>query len=135
MKTIEELKHAVKRLPEDTEWWPHDLFTPEDHAALLAALDELSAFRAAREGWPAYLGPWPETGSVWRHKKRGTTYAVTGCGRQEPGWLPSVFYRDVEINATGADGSISRPIAEFMDGRFEFVPEVPASQAGEGEAK
>jgi hypothetical protein len=69
-----------------------------------------------------------EIGTVWRHKKRGTTYTIIGHGELQINKEPVdgaelVIYR-------GEDGRIwVRPEHEFCDGRFErMAPAPPAPE-------
>jgi hypothetical protein len=70
-----------------------------------------------------------EAGSRWRHVRRGTCYTVSGIARfQCSGDLDDadvVIYREV-------GGRLwARPVAEFLDGRFEKVGEEAGEEAGE----
>lgn len=61
-----------------------------------------------------------EVGEKYRHKKRGSTYAVVGIGELQCG---ECSYDGEEIVIyRGDDGRYwVRPRTEFEDGRFEFV--------------
>jgi hypothetical protein len=68
---------------------------------------------------------------LWKHLKRGTTYEVVSddAGFQWSGnnaieehlqEHPLTVYRDIHSGKVYV-----RPTKEFLDGRFEVVPEVP----------
>jgi hypothetical protein len=68
----------------------------------------------------------PVPGSVWKHSKGGQ-YIVLTCALVESDLSPVVVYRKYPL----ADESFShhypiawtRPLTEFLDGRFTQVPE------------
>ena len=58
------------------------------------------------------LSPWQE----YRHKKSGGTYKIVTLARNESDLVPVVVYRNVE------SGDVwSRPVHEWLDGRFEIA--------------
>lgn len=57
-------------------------------------------------------------GSVWRHKKTGDDYRVTGHAMIESTWKPGVIY---VRNIRGLSPLIVRDGDEFIDGRFERI--------------
>ena len=61
------------------------------------------------------LPTWPVPGSIWRHRKGGT-YRVHGVGREEATLAPVVVYV-----ASGSPDLWTRPLTEFLDGRFEWA--------------
>lgn len=64
------------------------------------------------------LPDWPRRGSRWRHVKSGNTYRVHCVARVEATLAPVVVY-----DATGVE-VWTRPLAEFLDGRFEFLSDI-----------
>ena len=62
----------------------------------------------------------PPPGSIWRHRKGGT-YSVLTVARVEATLEHVVVYHKV---AQPSD-VWTRPVAEFMDGRFTPLPELP----------
>ena len=59
-------------------------------------------------------GPFPAIGSRWQHRKRGSIYEVVSNARIEATLEAAVVYRDTAVGMTWV-----RPLAEFIDGRFE----------------
>lgn len=64
-------------------------------------------------------GPFPEIGSKWRHRK-GSMYEVVTNARIEATLEAAVVYRDDVTGMTWV-----RPLAEFIDGRFQQLPGLP----------
>lgn len=54
--------------------------------------------------------------NIWRHKKTGNLYVITGECKIEAEWMDSIKY--IGINDLNRK-EIIRPKAEFFDGRFE----------------
>lgn len=83
--------------------------------------DEMIAKIRAKQAAKPKIGPLPEGKTIWRHKKRGTTYDIVGKGELQinDDWHDGtelVIYRSRE------DGRLwARPEREFYDGRFERV--------------
>ncbi len=65
----------------------------------------------------------PRLMSMWRHKKRGSVYAVidyvTMQHNSDLDMRPFIVYLDIETNRRW-----TRDVEEFLDGRFEFMPPV-----------
>lgn len=59
-------------------------------------------------------------GTVWKHVKSGTDYLIAGECRLEATGEPAYLYKRM-------DGIIlwARDKEEFLDGRFEKLPDVP----------
>lgn len=58
--------------------------------------------------------------SLWRHKKRGSTYTVVGTAEVQSS--NPVNEGDRLVVYRGEDGRLwARPVDEFTDGRFELV--------------
>ncbi len=70
----------------------------------------------------------PDPGSVWRHGK-GRVYRVITCGIREADLVPVVVYRDEYPDGKLFDGRralvLTRPLAEFTDGRFALMAPAP----------
>lgn len=66
----------------------------------------------------------PVAGSVWRHRKGGL-YVVATAVIIEATLEPAVIYV-----RRGSDGAVkwSRPLSEFMDGRFKHEPELSEAE-------
>ena len=62
-------------------------------------------------------------GLLYRHKKTGGVYLVTGVCVSEATLEACVLYGCVSERQTQPVFSWSRPAAEFLDGRFERVTE------------
>ncbi len=65
----------------------------------------------------------PRNGSTWRHR-RGSLYRVLCCAVQEADKVPVVVYhRQPDAGVTEPDSPVvwTRPLTEFMDGRFIMV--------------
>ena len=66
----------------------------------------------------------PCVGQCWRHAKRQSVYVVMGSGELQDGssehdGAGCVIYKD------STTGSVyARPVAEFVDGRFELMDKV-----------
>jgi hypothetical protein len=59
------------------------------------------------------------SGQLWRHTKTGWNYRIVCLGLNEADQVPVVCYQ-----ATHGVGPVwVRPMDEFLDGRFERVPE------------
>lgn len=69
----------------------------------------------SREPLTPFAGP--AVGSVWRHVKSGGLYQVEMLARIEADAVPAVVYRELY----GARFAWVRPVAEFLDGRFDPV--------------
>ena len=66
----------------------------------------------------------PEPGSIWRHRKGGT-YFVVGVARVEATLEHVVVY-----HKAGQPADMwTRPVAEFMDGRFAKLDDAPKAGA------
>lgn len=62
-------------------------------------------------------------GPRWRHKKRGTTYIVVGQAQVQAD-EPLTDYEIVTVYRCEQTGDLwVRRISEFMDGRFELLPD------------
>ena len=69
-----------------------------------------------------------EIGQLWRHRKRGSSYRVIAlnariqCAQVNPAIeeMDCVVYQSV---FHGTQNYYVRPVAEFLDGRFERVEE------------
>lgn len=59
--------------------------------------------------------PFPVRGSWWRHKKSEANYHVVCCARVEATLEWVVVYADA------SRVTWTRPLEEFMDGRFEHL--------------
>lgn len=58
-----------------------------------------------------------QQGARWRHVKRGSTYRIVALGLLESTRRYCVVYQEED------GGQIwIRPLAEFLDGRFEHLP-------------
>lgn len=66
----------------------------------------------------------PTVGSHWLHRKSGGTYYVLAVGKIEADLIPAVVYQ-----STYDDKVWVRPLANFMDGRFEQTPDPRAARA------
>jgi len=64
----------------------------------------------------------PTVGSHWLHRKSGGTYYVLAVGKIEADLIPAVVYQ-----STYDDKVWVRPLANFMDGRFEQTPDPRAA--------
>lgn len=68
-------------------------------------------------------------GSKWRHKKRGTTYEIIAEGvslqcSNDPTFEALFEDDDWVVYRADATGAVYvRPTEEFLDGRFEAMPE------------
>lgn len=60
-----------------------------------------------------------QVGKKYRHLKTGNTYLVFGLCKIEKDWVDAVLYR--RLPGEGPEFLIARPIAEFLDGRFELI--------------
>ncbi len=127
----------------DNTGWRHigcvnDLLREREalESQVAAAERSLSLYAKDKEALEAEVGrlrqtvgelvalPDDDTGNLWRHKKRGTTYRILGIGRiQCPPGEPleddemPLVYQDIESGALGI-----RRSPEFHDGRFERMP-------------
>jgi len=62
-------------------------------------------------------------GQTWRHKKRGTNYEILSVTATLQVQNSILDMSSVVIYVSRPEGQIwVRPIAEFLDGRFEHVP-------------
>jgi hypothetical protein len=68
---------------------------------------------------------------MWRHRKTNGLYVVVGGGRLESEWVASVSYMALNGDST----IIHRAATEFMDGRFEHVPNHVIQKAMEADAE
>lgn len=77
----------------------------------------------------------PEIGSMWRHKKARGVYVVRGYCLIEASDEIGILYRRCHIKGEswerGAGITWVRPLAEFMDGRFEpYAASPPPASEG-----
>lgn len=106
-----------------------------DYAGMFETSGHTDAARlmrlAASELDRLMAGPGGDLGTRWRHKKRGTTYRITG-------W--SLFQSDdghdgdeaiVHYQAEDGGACYSQPLMRFLDGRFERLAAAPSPPAPE----
>lgn len=61
----------------------------------------------------------PPRYSVWKHRKRGTHYEIVGPTIIEDGMKPAVNYCEYNPRSGRLGKQWTRPLSEFLDGRFE----------------
>jgi hypothetical protein len=67
----------------------------------------------------------PRPATTWRHKKTGGVYHVILIYTDEKTMENHVLYQPINM-----DRFWGRPVAEFMDGRFEEITDNPFSYVG-----
>ena len=64
----------------------------------------------------------PQPGSLWRHVKRGSLYLILGTAVRQDSGNPAREGEVLVVYRSESDGRLwTRPLAEFVDGRFVRV--------------